>query len=355
MGRPSASPENRAFSIFFAHAITKKSNSRLDFVARSGPLSLFSALHKMFPAYARTEDGQGFRDGVSEVQLNKELQKNGFERVRDRRTCAIRKSDDPIGAGMYMFSHLQWKDPSQPEEREVLIQWHAKMVEKFPLIMLSCKLDKFLRVVGEFQQAWAQRTEAMSVEDVETEAESEPHSAQRSTSVSPALQGVSAHHALMQMDKFLRVVGEFQQAWAQRTEAMSVEDVETEAESEPHSAQRSTSVSPALQGAEPTPLLASIRLLASGCVHTPPTASVGMLKPAPLLPSLGCGMQTTQQNLAALQSQLTSSLLAVALAKQQLQQAEHLSFHHGTPLQPPLMQNVPAHTFSPFVLPMQMS
>eukprot|EP00287_Rhodomonas_sp_CCMP768_P008707 CAMPEP_0196739164 /NCGR_PEP_ID=MMETSP1091-20130531/20683_1 /TAXON_ID=302021 /ORGANISM="Rhodomonas sp., Strain CCMP768" /LENGTH=250 /DNA_ID=CAMNT_0042083523 /DNA_START=188 /DNA_END=940 /DNA_ORIENTATION=+ len=249
----------------------------------------------MFPAYARTDDGKGFRDGVSEMQLNKELQKNGFTRIRDRRICAHKRSEDPNGAGMYLFSHLQWKDPSQPEEREVLIQWHGKMVKEFPLVMLSCKLEKFLRVVGEFQQAWSLRTESMNIEKMETESDTDPNSTQRSASVSPAFQAFKRN-----------------------------------------------------------PLIADIRSLAAGGVHTAPTnlplpTPAGFLNPHPLL-SLGCGVESAQHSLSALQSQLTSSLLAVSLAKQQLQQAEHLSFNSGMSIQSNLMTG--PKVFSPQVLPM---
>eukprot|EP00287_Rhodomonas_sp_CCMP768_P002493 CAMPEP_0196719664 /NCGR_PEP_ID=MMETSP1091-20130531/2597_1 /TAXON_ID=302021 /ORGANISM="Rhodomonas sp., Strain CCMP768" /LENGTH=314 /DNA_ID=CAMNT_0042060687 /DNA_START=30 /DNA_END=974 /DNA_ORIENTATION=+ len=314
MGRPSASPENRAFAVFLAHAVTKKSTSRFDFVARSGPLSLFSALAKMFPAYARTEDGQGFRDGVSEVQLNKELQKNGFARIRDRRSCATRKADDPTGAGMYLFSQLQWKDPSDPEDYEALVHKYHEMVEKFPLILLSCKLEKYLRVVTEFQKEWAVCAEAMNLE---AEAENETQSAQRSTSVSPPVHGT-------QPKKFLA-------------------DIRSLTSSTFFRAPSSSSAAPA---SPPLPM----------------TANAGALNPsASPLVFLNPGMQTTANNLSALQTQLTSSLLAVTLAKQQLQ-TEHYNgqkvapFNGGLPLQRQVVTEAyPLAPFGGLVFPMHMS
>mmetsp|Transcript_51671 Transcript_51671/g.121306 ORF Transcript_51671/g.121306 Transcript_51671/m.121306 type:complete len:327 (-) Transcript_51671:52-1032(-) len=268
MGRPSASAENRAFSVFFAHAVTKKSHSRLDFVARSGPLSLFSSLARMFPAYARTEDGQGFRDGVSEVQFNKELQKNGFLRVRDRRTCATRRSEDPTGAGMYLFSHLKWRDPSDAEDREVLVGKYNEMVKKFPLITLGFKMEKLMDIVGKFHKDWEVSTEAMGFDAEEESDNSDNHQpAQRSTSVSPGI-GMNAHQA-----RFLA------EAQAQALNNPLFQ-----------------------QGSNP---------LSLGMAQAFPMGAMNMGVPS-------------AQDLNALQSQLTSSLLAVTLAKQQLQQAQSM-------------------------------
>lgn len=276
MGRPSASPENRAFAIFFAHTVTKKSASRLDFVARSGPLSLFASFSKMFPAYARTDDGCGFRDGVTEVQLNKELQRNGFSRTRDRRTGATKKSDDPKGAGMYLFSHLQWKDPSLAEDREALVAKYEQMAEKFPLIMSSCKLDRFLDVISSFQKEWAISAEQMGEVELDEDDASEM-SAQRSTSVSPTITSSSSNYTFESKSSMLESFSNIR--------ALT----------------------------HPQPLF-----------HTPSiAASVNFTMPKPPFNS---HLPSAQLNLSALQSQLTSSLLAVTLAKQQLQATSSVSF-----------------------------
>jgi len=160
----------------FANAVTKHSPSRLDFVARSGPLSLFSALGDFFPPSVRLENGSGFRDGVTEIQFNKELQKNGFSRVRDRRTHATKRSEDPTGAGMYLFSQLKWRDPTDPEDREVLLEKWQNLVKKNPLMTMRCSLEKFLALVQRFQTEWETSIERLQAgsfleaEDAETDA-----------------------------------------------------------------------------------------------------------------------------------------------------------------------------------------
>lgn len=169
MGRPKASDENRAFAVAFAHAVTKPSFST-DLVARSGPLSLFAALAELFPMYARKEDDdRAFRDGITETQFNKELQRKGFVRVRDRRNFVTNRSDDPTGAGMYRFAKLQWRNPDDEDERAELIQRYNDLVGQFPLVTLGFRLDAFLDLVTRWHHNWTARAPAWRVEEEEAE------------------------------------------------------------------------------------------------------------------------------------------------------------------------------------------
>ena len=45
------------------------------------------------------------------------MQAGGFKRERDRRMEAKKKNTDPLGAGTYLFSNCEWKDPKCEKDR----------------------------------------------------------------------------------------------------------------------------------------------------------------------------------------------------------------------------------------------
>jgi hypothetical protein len=73
MGRPTASKENKEFSLAFAQLTTCQSESCDQIVARCGECSIFALLRMTFPTIVRNEDAIP-RDGISEVEFNKVLQ-----------------------------------------------------------------------------------------------------------------------------------------------------------------------------------------------------------------------------------------------------------------------------------------
>eukprot|EP00286_Rhodomonas_abbreviata_P017174 CAMPEP_0181329710 /NCGR_PEP_ID=MMETSP1101-20121128/23467_1 /TAXON_ID=46948 /ORGANISM="Rhodomonas abbreviata, Strain Caron Lab Isolate" /LENGTH=370 /DNA_ID=CAMNT_0023438829 /DNA_START=77 /DNA_END=1189 /DNA_ORIENTATION=- len=169
MGRPVASSENKLVAVCFAKAVLKPSDARMDLVARSGPYSVYQALSQIFPGCSHSKANEG----INEVQMNKALQKAGFMRVRDRRTHATKRADDPTGAGMYLFCNVRWRDPNDPDDRAELVKgWQA--LEKLPDLVQQCTFENFISVIERFHRNWlpsAERT-GFTVEEVESEEDS---------------------------------------------------------------------------------------------------------------------------------------------------------------------------------------
>eukprot|EP00287_Rhodomonas_sp_CCMP768_P018319 CAMPEP_0202808848 /NCGR_PEP_ID=MMETSP1389-20130828/1288_1 /ASSEMBLY_ACC=CAM_ASM_000865 /TAXON_ID=302021 /ORGANISM="Rhodomonas sp., Strain CCMP768" /LENGTH=311 /DNA_ID=CAMNT_0049479273 /DNA_START=37 /DNA_END=973 /DNA_ORIENTATION=- len=161
MGKPAPSFQNNSIGLSLAQTACKSTTSKLDLVARSGRFAIFQAVKEIFPPCIRDEVTS--RDGITEVQLNKALQKAGFKRVRDRRALAIKRSEDPTGAGMYLFSNLRWRDPSDAEDRADLISGWNALTERFPKVAQVCSLEGFLAIVGRFYQQWQPNAERASM------------------------------------------------------------------------------------------------------------------------------------------------------------------------------------------------
>ena len=66
-------------------------------VARSGPLSLFAALEQCCPSAIRNFSSANGRRGLTMIEFNKALEKAGFEKMRDRRSDATTRQEDPTG------------------------------------------------------------------------------------------------------------------------------------------------------------------------------------------------------------------------------------------------------------------
>ena len=73
MGRPSASPINKSVSLVFARALTTRTASVENIIARCGRCSLFHMLGHMLPHIVR-EGRCCDRGSISEVEFNKVLQ-----------------------------------------------------------------------------------------------------------------------------------------------------------------------------------------------------------------------------------------------------------------------------------------
>jgi hypothetical protein len=73
MGRPAACPAHRKMAVDFASVVTRRSENPHDTIARSGTCSIFALFRFFRPAAVRLEFG-GPRNGISEVEFNKELQ-----------------------------------------------------------------------------------------------------------------------------------------------------------------------------------------------------------------------------------------------------------------------------------------
>jgi hypothetical protein len=93
MVRAIATEDNKRIGLDFALAVSVE--TRVDeglFIARSGGVhTLFSALKQCCPSVVRNDDPYVGRHGVTELEFNKVLEKNGFVKVRDRTSA-----EDPV-------------------------------------------------------------------------------------------------------------------------------------------------------------------------------------------------------------------------------------------------------------------
>ena len=66
-------------------------------MARSGRLSIFAALAECCPACIRSDASASNRSGLTVIEMNKTLEKEGFHKMRDRRSDATTREIDPTG------------------------------------------------------------------------------------------------------------------------------------------------------------------------------------------------------------------------------------------------------------------
>eukprot|EP00287_Rhodomonas_sp_CCMP768_P005326 CAMPEP_0196718106 /NCGR_PEP_ID=MMETSP1091-20130531/1389_1 /TAXON_ID=302021 /ORGANISM="Rhodomonas sp., Strain CCMP768" /LENGTH=272 /DNA_ID=CAMNT_0042058685 /DNA_START=117 /DNA_END=932 /DNA_ORIENTATION=- len=154
MVRPHASEGSKHLAVLFAKTVTTEvlhvapaSAS----VGRSGQYSVFDALSICFPQAARGPS----RNGVSLVELNKSLEKEGFVRVRfrnprkarrkkDDAERASRKWRDPENQSFYRYGNRRWRDPECAEDL-------AYLQEAWPLVNRQasspCPLSEVLGVL----------------------------------------------------------------------------------------------------------------------------------------------------------------------------------------------------------------
>jgi len=139
----SASAANKEFARQFALVVVTPTDRLNDMVARSGPWSLFSAMSECFPDFVKG-DTLETREGLQEAEFNKALQAGGFQRERDRRVDAPAKNSDPLGAGTYLFSKCEWKDPANDKARNELYQGFQHLAKRFPSAARCCSFSRFL-------------------------------------------------------------------------------------------------------------------------------------------------------------------------------------------------------------------
>eukprot|EP00961_Rhodomonas_salina_P004471 61099-Rhodomonas_salina.2 len=153
MVRPCASKQNRRLCLQFAQACTKNTGNPTDLLARCGPLSPFSALHRCCPTAVRI-DNEGRRDGITELECNKMLQTSGFSMIRDRRTTAKNKNDDPYGSGLYLYTEVKWRDPNNVDDLcHLLHAWNVLRAEHSHFAK-DCSFETFLEVIRSMLNAW---------------------------------------------------------------------------------------------------------------------------------------------------------------------------------------------------------
>ena len=155
MVRTAPSETNKKFSLRFADIATAPTAHVNDMVARSGPLCIFAALRECFPGVVRIDEGGLSPVGVSKTQFNKVLQNSRrYERQRDRRCKAQNCKEDPVGAGMYLFSQRRWLDPADKKDRERLLAGWNELVATYSEHAQRCCLIEFLSIIERFRLGW---------------------------------------------------------------------------------------------------------------------------------------------------------------------------------------------------------
>mmetsp|Transcript_20435 Transcript_20435/g.41390 ORF Transcript_20435/g.41390 Transcript_20435/m.41390 type:complete len:311 (+) Transcript_20435:129-1061(+) len=155
MVRPHASEGSKHLAVLFAKTVTTEvlhvapaSAS----VGRSGQYSVFDALSICFPQAARGPS----RNGVSLVELNKSLEKEGFVRVRfrnprkarrkkDDAERASRKWRDPENQSFYRYGCRRWRDPEDPADFEFLSSVWPQVNEIAPVPCPLAEILQYLR------------------------------------------------------------------------------------------------------------------------------------------------------------------------------------------------------------------
>ncbi|EKX41595.1 hypothetical protein GUITHDRAFT_112305 [Guillardia theta CCMP2712] len=87
MGRPVASEENKVIALAYANAVSKNlpPSSRC-FIPRTGWLSLYEGFKECCPSAIRGSDSLIGRQGLTEMEFNKHMERNGYKKTRDRST-----------------------------------------------------------------------------------------------------------------------------------------------------------------------------------------------------------------------------------------------------------------------------
>jgi hypothetical protein len=69
------------------------------------------------------------------------LQASGFQRVRNRKAGVTNRSDDPLGAGLYMFSGVRWLNPDNQQEVQLLTTGLSQLTINFPQLCSTASGD----------------------------------------------------------------------------------------------------------------------------------------------------------------------------------------------------------------------
>mmetsp|Transcript_60803 Transcript_60803/g.162602 ORF Transcript_60803/g.162602 Transcript_60803/m.162602 type:complete len:346 (+) Transcript_60803:133-1170(+) len=144
---------NRGIALGFAKMVCLRTGRPADAVPRSGCCSIFALLEQLLPDTTRTEGSWNY-DGVSSLELNKMLQAQGFRRVRDRRAGATNRSQDPLGAGLYVFSGVRFLNPCAPDDHSIIASRHLDLIKAFPYLAAELSLEDVLRSLHHARDVW---------------------------------------------------------------------------------------------------------------------------------------------------------------------------------------------------------
>jgi hypothetical protein len=83
-------------------------------------------------------------------------QASGFRRVRNRRVGASRRTSDPLGAGLYVFSGVRWLSPDDPCEAQLLSDGLSRLVSIFPHLGGAMQLERLKSILRRNRSEWDQ-------------------------------------------------------------------------------------------------------------------------------------------------------------------------------------------------------
>lgn len=188
-------------------------------IARTGKWALYSALKQCCPSTIRSDDPFIGRHGLTEIEFNKVLERNGFNKIRDRsgasstimegrqetddedgKECAAKKgmrrgssavypacvllrrarvqdcaSQRPpatacrlqrcvvvtesvacAAALLYFFSNRRWRDPDDPKDLEQLQTAWQQLADSSIVFAGQCKFERMCKVLKTFCRQWEQ-------------------------------------------------------------------------------------------------------------------------------------------------------------------------------------------------------
>ena len=122
-------------------------------IDRSGATSLYAAFAECCPPAVRNSDPFFGRQGLTEVEFNKVLERNGFLKARRR----IAGANQTAGAhAVYYFANRRWRNPDDPGDMADLRRHWEQLVASSVVFAGQCPWEKFCATVGKHYQSWVQ-------------------------------------------------------------------------------------------------------------------------------------------------------------------------------------------------------
>ena len=142
--RPRVSLANQNLALDFACMVTCEDQASL--VARHGQNSIYSVLERTCPGIIRNSSTTSCRKGISEAEFLRVLAVSAepvhnrtFARYRVRK--AVKRSDDPTGAGMCMFRDIRWRVLADPIDAQHLREQHQRLVAIYPPVYAKISFE----------------------------------------------------------------------------------------------------------------------------------------------------------------------------------------------------------------------
>jgi len=161
MGRPSASDVNKNIGLLFSDAVTEDTQNRnwpsFQIVDRTGRLSLFEALTAFVPSVIRDTTSQSGRNGLTRIEFNKYLEKNGFFKARSKSPYDEDQEESrgkQVQGVRYYFVYRRWLNPEDAADRKVLESKWVILQETLAAMNESVTQSNFLSICKTYHDQW---------------------------------------------------------------------------------------------------------------------------------------------------------------------------------------------------------